>query len=272
MVKARLACPWQLVRLAVKAAESDAASRIAATPYAVAVTIVLDEIEGMVRDLRAGLKRGAGEAVNTLLKSIHDAARGLRSELDLATDLPWGRQLAAIRSEISIVLKAEIEVAARPGPALAAAASDERDADRHARRQRCRRDRSADRIRRALPQLCERTGHQRDHAQDLQRIAALSRHRARKACSTACAMRAQPIAGSGSRRSMPRCASAPRCSARNTHRCCPRRPRSRPTASAKPPRPRRLEVPPTLRVRRARGFAVLICKQVRLQSGPNVLG
>ena len=90
MVKARLTCPWQLVRLAIKAAESDAASRIAATPYAVAVNIVVDEVEGMVRDLRAGLKRGAGEAVNTLLKSIHDAARGLRSELDLAIESPWG--------------------------------------------------------------------------------------------------------------------------------------------------------------------------------------
>ena len=109
MVKARLTCPWQLVRLAIKAAESDAASRIAATPYAVAVNIVVDEVEGMVRDLRAGLKRGAGEAVNTLLKSIHDAARGLRSELDLAIESPWGRQLAAVRSEISTVLKAEIE-------------------------------------------------------------------------------------------------------------------------------------------------------------------
>ena len=109
LVKARLANPWQLIRLAIKAAESDATARIAATPYGVTVTVVLDEVEVMVCDLRAGLKRGAGKSVPILLKSIHDAARGLRSELDLAGDSPWARQLVAIRSEVSTILKAEIE-------------------------------------------------------------------------------------------------------------------------------------------------------------------
>src|SRR5262249_14904190 len=37
----RLAVPWQLIRLAIKAAETDDAIRIAGAPYAVAVTIVL---------------------------------------------------------------------------------------------------------------------------------------------------------------------------------------------------------------------------------------
>ena len=45
MVMSRLAAPWQLIRLATKAAGSDAAARIAETPYAVTVDIVLAEIE-----------------------------------------------------------------------------------------------------------------------------------------------------------------------------------------------------------------------------------
>ncbi len=45
MVMNRLAAPWQLIRIATRAAESDDAARIAETPYAVAVTIVLGEIE-----------------------------------------------------------------------------------------------------------------------------------------------------------------------------------------------------------------------------------
>ena len=59
MVANRLAVPWQLIRLAVKAAESDDAARIAATPYALAVTITLGDIERMVEELKADLKRGA---------------------------------------------------------------------------------------------------------------------------------------------------------------------------------------------------------------------
>ena len=109
MVSGRLATPWQLIRLAVNAAQSDEAARIAATPYAIAVDIVLHDVERMVEELRADLKRGTVIAVISLLKCIHDAARGLRTELDLSTDSAWARELAAIRSEISDLLRIEIE-------------------------------------------------------------------------------------------------------------------------------------------------------------------
>jgi len=113
LVMQKLAAPWQLIRLAVRAADSDATVRIAATPFGVAVTIVLDEIERMVRELHAELKGGQGIAVIGLLKAIHDAVRGVRTEIDLSTDSPWSRQLAAIRAEISGLVKGEIE--AMPG-------------------------------------------------------------------------------------------------------------------------------------------------------------
>ena len=49
MVINRLAAPWQLIRIATRAAESDEAARIAETPYAAAVTIVLGETECTVQ-------------------------------------------------------------------------------------------------------------------------------------------------------------------------------------------------------------------------------
>jgi hypothetical protein len=110
LVMSRLAAPWQLIRLAKKAAGSTAAARIAETPYALTVTIVLDEVERIVDELAADLKSGRGIAVIALLKDVHDAVRGLRSELDLLGDSAWGRQLAAIRTDISRVLTAEIEL------------------------------------------------------------------------------------------------------------------------------------------------------------------
>jgi hypothetical protein len=71
------------------------------------VSITLADVERMVDELKTDLKRGVG--VTSLLKCIHDAARGLRTELDLSGDSRWARQLTAIRADIAGVLKAEIE-------------------------------------------------------------------------------------------------------------------------------------------------------------------
>jgi hypothetical protein len=131
----RLAVPWQLVRVATKAAQSDRFAKVAATPFAAAVTIVLGEVERLVGELKTDLKSGRGVAVIALLKTIHDAVRGLRGELELPSDSPWGRQIAAIRTEISNLLKYEIESTPgrmrrllRPRPAKDIAAGSELDA------------------------------------------------------------------------------------------------------------------------------------------------
>lgn len=111
LVMSRLAAPWQLVRLATKAANSDAAARVSETPYAISVSIVLAEIERMVGELKIELRSGRGVATGALLKGIHDAARGMRTEINMSTDSQWGKQLASLRTEISNLLKSEIESA-----------------------------------------------------------------------------------------------------------------------------------------------------------------
>ena len=108
-VMSRMAAPWQLIRLGTRAAGSDTAARVAETPYGVAVTIVLADLERMVGELRDDLRSGRGVAVATLLKTIHDSARGLRTELDLPVDSTWGRALAAIRGQVADLLRAQIE-------------------------------------------------------------------------------------------------------------------------------------------------------------------
>jgi hypothetical protein len=109
LVMGRLGTPWQLVRLAVHAAESDVATKIVGSPFAVAVTIVLGEIERILSALRDDLKRGRFAAASERLKDIYDAARLLRTEMDLSGDSAWARQLTTIRSEISSLVKTEIE-------------------------------------------------------------------------------------------------------------------------------------------------------------------
>jgi hypothetical protein len=111
IVLKRLAAPWQLIRIAIKAADSDFPARIVETPYAPAVPIVLAEIERLVRELEGDLRGGRAQAQPSLLKDIHDAARGMRTELDLSADSSWARQLAALRGQLAVTLRPEIESA-----------------------------------------------------------------------------------------------------------------------------------------------------------------
>jgi hypothetical protein len=132
----RLAAPWQLIRLATNAADTDIAARVAETPYAAAVTIVLAELERLVDELEAGLNDGRGVALGMMLKTIHDAMRGLRSELALPVDSTWGRTLAGLSERISELLTAQIECMPdrvrellRPRPSMEIRPNSELDAD-----------------------------------------------------------------------------------------------------------------------------------------------
>ena len=177
-VMSRLAASWQVIRFGVKAANSDTAARVAETQYSVAVTIVLAELERLVGELRDGLRGGGGVAVGALLKTIHDCARGLRTELDLPVDSSWGRALSAQRAQIAELLRSEIEFGAGARAPAAARASILRNPVKcGARSRRGGGDRSAGRLRRHLPLLRQRACHQRDDAAELQRDSIQPRQR-----------------------------------------------------------------------------------------------
>lgn len=107
VVMSRLGSPWQLIRLPILVAGTDVAARVAETPYAVAVDIVLGDMERMSAQLRDSLARRADVA--DILKDIHDAARALHTEMNLASDSAWARQLGALRGEVARTLQAEID-------------------------------------------------------------------------------------------------------------------------------------------------------------------
>jgi hypothetical protein len=109
LVMLRLAAPWQIIRLAVKIAASDDEIRVAATSYGVAVTMALADLSRVAAHLRTDIKRGKFDTAPELLKTAHDGVRGLRTELDMRNDSVWGRQMAAIRVDISSTLQSEIE-------------------------------------------------------------------------------------------------------------------------------------------------------------------
>lgn len=109
LVMPRLPAPWQLVRLGISVAASDDELRVAGTPFGVTVTMAIHDMSQLVTALRSDLKRGHFQDLSNHLKALHDGMRGLRTELDIRTDSTWGRQLTAIRSEISNSLHSEID-------------------------------------------------------------------------------------------------------------------------------------------------------------------
>ena len=109
LVMSRLASPWQIVRLGIMVAGSDDEIRVAGTPFGVTVTMAIQELSRIASDLRSDIKRGQFQETSNHLKSLHDGVRGLRTELDIRSDSAWGKQLAAIRAEISNSLQSEID-------------------------------------------------------------------------------------------------------------------------------------------------------------------
>ena len=109
LVMQRLAAPWQIVRLGIMVAASDDEIRVAGTPFGATVTIAIHDLSRVAAELRSDIKRGQFQDTSNHLKTLHDGVRGLRTELDIRSDSAWGRQLAAIRAEISNSLQSEID-------------------------------------------------------------------------------------------------------------------------------------------------------------------
>jgi hypothetical protein len=105
----RLPSSWQIVRLAVHAAATDDASRVAAHPFGVAVPMAIEELSQSALLLRQNIKRGQFGTAGETIKLVHDGVRGLRTELDVRSDSPSGRSLAMLRVDMSDALKNVID-------------------------------------------------------------------------------------------------------------------------------------------------------------------
>lgn len=129
VVMRRLAAPWQMIRLVPKG------GRLPAGGEDMAIDMVVAELARLSDELRNDLQ-GGGVATVGLLQQIHDAARGLRTELDPGPDSPRGKELASVRTQISSLLQTQIESMPgrvrrllRPRPSAEIRANSALDAD-----------------------------------------------------------------------------------------------------------------------------------------------
>ena len=108
LVAGRLKTAWQLIRLATKAAPSKSAADIAATPYAIAISMVLDRLEDKRLTLRFALKNERILVAKEILADVYDTDYALRVRIDLLEQSDWGIRLESMMNAIAALVEAEV--------------------------------------------------------------------------------------------------------------------------------------------------------------------
>jgi hypothetical protein len=108
LVARRLKSSWQLIRLATKAAPTKNAADIAATPFAVAVSMVLDRIEDCRAILRVALRNERILVAREILVTVYDAEYALRVRIDQLNGSEWGQRLERLMASIAALVESEV--------------------------------------------------------------------------------------------------------------------------------------------------------------------
>jgi hypothetical protein len=108
LVARRLKTSWQLIRLASKAAASKSAADLAATRYAITVSMVLDRLEDKRSLLRVALKNNRVMVAREILKDIYDTEHALQVRIDLLDESDWGARLRSLMEAIATLVEAEV--------------------------------------------------------------------------------------------------------------------------------------------------------------------
>jgi hypothetical protein len=109
LVAGRLKTQWQLIRLATKAAPTKNAADVAASPYAIAITMVLDRLESKRTMLRIALKHERILVAKEILIDIYDTEYALRVRIDQFAETDWGKRLDALMASITALVESEIK-------------------------------------------------------------------------------------------------------------------------------------------------------------------
>ncbi len=107
-VARRLKISWELIRLATKAAPSKNAADIAAVPYAITVSMVLDRLEDKRLALHTALKKNRVLVAKDLLTEIYDTEYALQVRIDLLEQSDWGKRLDHLMKTIAALVEAEV--------------------------------------------------------------------------------------------------------------------------------------------------------------------
>jgi hypothetical protein len=108
LVAKRLKVHWQLIRFATKAAASKNAADVAATPYAIAVSMVLDRLNDNRLALRVALRNERVLVSKEILTEIYDTEYALQVRIDQLEQSDWGVRLKGLMGAIATLVEAEV--------------------------------------------------------------------------------------------------------------------------------------------------------------------
>ena len=108
LVAKRLKTPWQLIRLATKAAPSKNAADIAITPYAIVISMVLDRLEDRRAALRIALRNNRVMVAKEILTDIYDTEYALQVRIDRLDQSDWQFRLESLMASIAALVEAEV--------------------------------------------------------------------------------------------------------------------------------------------------------------------
>jgi hypothetical protein len=108
LVASGLKVSWQLIRLATQAAPSKNVADIAATPYAITVSMVLDHLEDQRSTLRVALRNNRVLAAKEILTGVYDTEYALQVRIDQLDQSKWGQRLSSLTRAIAALVEAEV--------------------------------------------------------------------------------------------------------------------------------------------------------------------
>ena len=107
IVARRLETPWELLSIATVPADDRAAARIAASPFAIAVSMVIDQIEEKHLLLLFALRNNRPTRAREIVGEIYRIEEALRTEIELRGS-EWARQLDDLMTTVQAAVDAEI--------------------------------------------------------------------------------------------------------------------------------------------------------------------
>jgi hypothetical protein len=108
LVAGRLRTPWQLIRLATKAAPGRNAADITATPYAITLSMILDRLDDKRPALRTVLSNNRVLVAKDILIDVYNTEHELRIRIDQLGQSDLRERLDSLMGAITALVEAEV--------------------------------------------------------------------------------------------------------------------------------------------------------------------
>lgn len=108
IVAKRLETPWELLSVATVPANDRAAARIAASPFAIAVSMVLDQIEEKHLLLLFALRNNRPVRAKEIVGEIYRIEKAMRTQIELKGS-DWAQHLDELMTAVQAAINAEID-------------------------------------------------------------------------------------------------------------------------------------------------------------------